>query len=140
MTPPANPPTIALVEDDLRQIKGLATLLDRTGFRTFLFASAEQFEDWLRADEPALVFLDADMPGESGLEAYVRLRDAGRLGSSVPVLFLTGFLGAEQIVAAYEAGAWDVVSKPVDPRILVAKCRSILARTGCLPAAMSAER
>lgn len=140
MTPPANPPTIALVEDDLRQIKGLATLLERTGFRTFLFASSEQFEDWLRADEPALVFLDADMPGESGLEAYVRLRDAGRLGPSIPVLFLTGFLEAAQVVTAYEAGAWDVVAKPVDPKVLLAKCRSILARTGALPGATPVKR
>ncbi|MEB3236289.1 MAG: response regulator [Candidatus Sericytochromatia bacterium] len=140
MTHPASPAAIALVEDDSRQVKGLATLLERTGFRTFLFTSSEQFENWLRANEPALVFLDADMPGESGLEAYVRLREAGRLGSSVPVLFLTGFLGADQTVAAYEAGAWDVVAKPVDPRILVAKCRSVLARTGRLPATMHAER
>ncbi|MEB3203325.1 MAG: response regulator [Candidatus Sericytochromatia bacterium] len=138
MTATAGRPTIVLVEDDPRQTRGLATSLERAGFRTCIFRAAAGLEVWLADHVADLLLLDAELPGESGPAAHVRLRAEGLLDEATPVLIVSGYMETPDVVAAYDAGVWDVIVKPIDPRILVAKCRAILVRTGRLPPASPA--
>ena len=135
MTKRTGRPTIVLVDDDPRQTRGLATSLERAGFETYTFTTAADLGEWLADHAADLLLLDAELPGESGPAAQIRLCAEGLLDEVTPVLIVSGYMETSDIVAAYEAGAWDVIVKPIDPRILIAKCRGILARTGRLPPA-----
>jgi len=117
-------PTI-LVVDDEDHIRELVTLyLSREGYRV---AQAETGEDALRALEaarPDLIVLDIMLPGKSGWEVCRYVKDAG----GPPIIMLTALDESADKVLGLELGADDYVSKPFDPRELVARVKSVLRR------------
>ena len=74
-----------------------------------------------------LVLLDLMLPGRDGVDVCRRLREA-RPG--MPILMLTARAGEDDVVRGLNAGADDYVTKPFEPRELVARVRSILRRRG----------
>ncbi len=77
------------------------------------------------ANEPTLVLLDVDMPGMDGFTVCRRLREDARF-ATVPIVMVTGHEDSAAIARAFEAGATDFVSKPVNWALLPRRLEYIL--------------
>jgi two-component system OmpR family response regulator len=119
-----------LVVDDHRDIREtLARYLAKHGFRASVADGAASARRQLAASAVDLVVLDVMMPGEDGLALCRHLREAGE----VPVILLTAMAEDTDRVVGLEMGADDYVTKPFNPRELVARIRAVLRRVRSLP-------
>lgn len=117
-------PHILVVDDDRRLRELLQRFLSESGFRVTVADSAAQAREKLQSFQFDLLVLDVMMPGESGLELTSGLRET----NPVPILMLTAMAEPENRIDGLERGADDYLSKPFEPRELVARIRSILRR------------
>jgi DNA-binding response OmpR family regulator len=119
-------PALVLLVDDEPAIVQLGRLyLERAGFRV---AGAEDGEAALRQVEtqsPSMVVLDVMLPKIDGFEVCRRLRDAG---NQVAILILTARDDDIDKIIGLELGADDYLTKPFNPRELVARVKAILRR------------
>jgi DNA-binding response OmpR family regulator len=76
------------------------------------------------------VILDLMLPGLDGLQVAERLRERWDL----PLLMLTSRADESDVLEGFEAGADDYLTKPFSPKVLVARVRAVLHRTGGAPA------
>jgi type II secretory ATPase GspE/PulE/Tfp pilus assembly ATPase PilB-like protein/ActR/RegA family two-component response regulator len=119
--------TVLLADDDAQMRRLIRTVLEREGFRVI---EANDGLDTLEAVETQpidLILLDHDMPRLTGLGVLEELR-AHVVTSSLPVIMLTARTDDTE-TQALELGAQDYLTKPVQPRSLVARVRAVLKRT-----------
>jgi len=117
---------IAVVEDD-PEIRVLVTgLLSNEGFEVAPCAHAGELDRVLQRRRVDLVLLDLMLPGEDGLSVCRRLRGAP---VETPVIMVTAKGDDIDRILGLELGADDYVSKPFNPRELVARVRAVLRRT-----------
>ncbi len=115
-----------LVVDDHRDIREtLARYLVKNGLRASSADSAAQARKMLNAAAIDLVVLDIMMPGEDGLSLCRHLVESG----GAPVILLTAMAEDTDRVVGLEIGADDYVTKPFNPRELLARIRAVLRRT-----------
>lgn len=126
---PAQEPHILVVDDHKKIRDPLAEYLERNGFRTTKAANGTQAYNALKAARIDLVVLDILMPGESGLDICRRIRET----RDIPVILLTAVTDETDRIVGLELGADDYVTKPFNPRELLARIRSILRRVNSLP-------
>ncbi len=115
---------ILVVDDDRRLRDLLQRFLTDSGFRVTTAGSAAEARDRLTSLRFDLLVLDVMMPGESGLSLTASLRET----SNVPILMLTAMAESDDRINGLERGADDYLTKPFEPRELVARIRSILRR------------
>ena len=115
-----------LIEDDRAVREGLQLALRRQGHTIHAAESGEEGLTRLRAEVPDIVVLDLMLPGIDGFEVCRRIRATG----DIPIIMLTARSDDFDIVGGLEAGADDYVVKPVQPRVLDARIRAVLRRTG----------
>jgi two-component system phosphate regulon response regulator OmpR len=120
---------ILVIDDDERLRLLLRRFLEESGFRVTDVASAGDARRLLGGIAFDLLIIDIMMPGETGLEFLTDLRK----DSEVPALFLTAMAETEHRITGLESGADDYMSKPFEPRELVLRIRSILARVAARP-------
>ncbi len=119
-----------LVVDDDREIRLLVgDYLKKNGYRVSLAADGRQMREVLAASGIDLVVLDLMLPGEDGLSLCRDLRAR----SDLPVLMLTARGEPIDRVLGLEMGADDYLTKPFEPRELLARIRNILRRVRSLP-------
>jgi two-component system alkaline phosphatase synthesis response regulator PhoP len=119
-------PETILIADDEASIRDLARLyLEKEGFRVQAAENGAQALALARSGSPALLVLDLMMPEMDGWEVCRRLRAEGNL----PILMLTARDQDIDKIVALEMGADDYLTKPFNPRELVARVRAILRRT-----------
>jgi DNA-binding response OmpR family regulator len=132
-------PTIVIVEDDGDIRTQLASYLEGEGFRVVGFDGGASLDRHLASGPaPDLIVLDWMLPGEDGLSICRRLRDGG----GPPLVMLTAKDEDIDRVLGLEMGADDYVSKPFNPRVLLARIRAVLRRAqghGLPPADAEAE-
>jgi FixJ family two-component response regulator len=117
---------IHVVDDDASFRTAIERRLKLAGYDVATYASAQQLLDSLRdAEEAGCVLLDVRIPGLSGLELQNHLID---LGSTVPIIFLTGHVDTATTVRAIKAGAEDFLTKPVSSEQLIDAIERALAR------------
>jgi two-component system OmpR family response regulator len=122
----AAPISLLLVDDEVSLREPLAEYLTRQGFAVQEAESAAAARTHLRSATPDLVLLDIMMPGEDGLSLCRHLIETRAL----PVILLTARGEATDRIVGLEIGADDYVTKPFEPRELVARIRSVLRRAG----------
>lgn len=115
---------ILIVEDDSDIAGMLVELVRSNGFEASSAASGVEMDRLLGHHEFDLIVLDAMLPGEDGFSICRRLR-ASR---SIPILMLTALREDIDRILGLELGADDYVTKPFNPRELMARVRSILRR------------
>lgn len=105
------PGTIHIVDDDASFRLALERRLKQAGYEVTTYLSAQQLLD-RRPDEskPGCILLDVRIPGLSGPELQDRMAE---LGSTLPIIFLTGYADVPTTVKAIKAGAHDFLTKPV---------------------------
>jgi two-component system alkaline phosphatase synthesis response regulator PhoP len=116
---------LILVVDDEANIIDLVTLyLERDGFRVESAADGVSALEMIRQDEPSLVVLDIMLPELDGFEVC---RQA-RMLSEIPIIMLTARDEDFDKIVGLELGADDYLTKPFNPRELVARVKAILRR------------
>jgi DNA-binding response OmpR family regulator len=114
-----------LVVDDERHIVELARMyLEQAGYRVESASDGQEALTCARHLRPALVVLDLMLPGLDGWEICRLLR----ADSDVPVIMLTARSDDVDRIVGLELGADDYVTKPFNPRELVARVRAVLRR------------
>ena len=119
-----------LVVDDHRDIRdALARYLGKHGYRVSMAENAAAARKAIEAGRIDLVVLDLMMPGEDGLSLCRHLRAKGDL----PIIMLTAMAEDTDRVVGLEMGADDYVTKPFNPRELLARIKAVLRRAHSLP-------
>jgi DNA-binding response OmpR family regulator len=129
---PPNGPKILVVEDEPDFQTVLRVLLAEEGYRVELATNGQTALDIVQTDPPDLVLLDWRLPGVDGLTVCRNLRR----WSSVPIVMVTSKTAQEDILAAFDAGADDYITKPFVGEELLARTRALLRR-GDAPARVS---
>jgi len=119
---------ILVVEDDDDIQELLEYTLQNEGYRVDVTDRGEEALELIDENRPALVVLDLMLPGLDGLEVCRRLKRQDDT-SEVPVVILTAKGEEEDIVAGFEAGADDYVTKPFSPKVLSARVAAVLRRS-----------
>lgn len=123
-------PHIAVV-DDHQEIRELVSrYLGEHGYRVSAVESAAACRRLLERSAPDLLVLDVMMPGEDGLALCRDLRATTRL----PIIFLTAVAEDTDRIIGLEMGADDYLTKPFNPRELLARVKAVLRRAQSLPA------
>jgi RNA polymerase sigma factor (sigma-70 family) len=117
MDDPMDDPIVYVVDDDLSVRQALSSVIRSVGLRVETFASAEEFVRHPRADAPACLVLDVQLPDASGLDLVHRLET---LEAPVPVVFITGHGTIPMSVRAMKAGAIEFLTKPFQEEDLLA--------------------
>jgi two-component system, OmpR family, response regulator len=119
-----------LVVDDHRDIRDLlARYLSKNGLRVSTADGAAAARQTLKGAAIDLVVLDIMMPGEDGLSLCRHLRET----TDLPVILLTAMAEETDRVVGLEIGADDYLTKPFNPRELLARIKAVLRRTHALP-------
>lgn len=121
---------LLVVDDDLDIRTLLAEQLGKAGYAVATAADGREMTRCLDREHFDLVVLDINLPGDDGLALCRNLRAR----SSLPVVLLTARGEPIDRIVGLEMGADDYVSKPFEPRELIARIRSVLRRAEALPA------
>ena len=126
--------TIVVVDDD-EHIRELASIyLSKEGFHVECATDGASAVEKVRTAHPALVVLDLMLPGMSGYDVCRAVRQE----SDVPIIMLTARNEDIDKIVGLELGADDYVTKPFNPRELVARVKAILRRAEGAPSRASA--
>ncbi|WP_275294990.1 response regulator transcription factor [Amycolatopsis sp. La24] len=128
-------PRVLLIEDDQAVRDGLRLALTYQGHTVDAVETGEEGLARLAGDPADVVVLDLMLPGMDGFEVCRRIRAAGDL----PIIMLTARNDDIDVVAGLEAGADDYVVKPAQARVLEARIRAVLRRTGGEPRSADAK-
>ncbi|MBZ9791937.1 response regulator transcription factor [Rhizobium sp. 3T7] len=102
-------PVVFIVDDDLSMREALTDLFRSMKFDAEAFESATAFLETANFNRPGCILLDVRLPGVSGLDFQMQLE---RIGSKMPIVFMTGFGDIPMSVRAMKAGAVDFLTKP----------------------------
>ncbi len=116
---------ILIVDDETHIVDLVRMYLERDGFRVDSAADGAQGLRLISEQRPALVILDLMLPEVDGLEVCRRVR----ADSDVPIVMLTARDEDVDKIVGLELGADDYLTKPFNPRELVARVKAILRRT-----------
>jgi DNA-binding response OmpR family regulator len=117
--------SILIVEDESSIASFVALYLENAGYLVRAVGKGTDALDQVSADPPALVILDLMLPDIDGIEVCRRIRKS----SDVPILMLTARDEDVDKIIGLEVGADDYMTKPFNPRELVARVKSILRRS-----------
>ena len=117
-----------LVVDDEQDILDLISYnLSKEGFKVFTAGDGIQGLETAKTCKPDLVILDIMMPGKDGFEVCRSLRQDPTF-SSTAIMFLTAKSGEIDQILGLELGADDYIQKPISPRVLLARVKTMLRR------------
>lgn len=121
-----------VVVDDHKDIRELVTrYLGEHGYRVSAAESSRAFLKLLETSAPDLVVLDIMMPGGDGLALCRELQAMGR---AMPIVFLTAMAEDTDRIIGLEMGGDDYLTKPFNPRELLARIKAVLRRAQSMPA------
>ncbi|MGX9218587.1 putative bifunctional diguanylate cyclase/phosphodiesterase [Massilia varians] len=118
---PSSPPkrgTVLVADDDPVMRMLMLEMLAQVGLDAIEAADGAAAVELARSRSPDLILMDVEMPRMDGFAACEAIRDAEADGASVPIVMVTGGDDLEAVTRAYEAGATDFVSKPINWPIL----------------------
>ncbi|MBE9096662.1 response regulator [Tychonema sp. LEGE 07203] len=118
---------VMVVDDDVHLLAALKMILQPWGFQVTTLDEPEKFWEVLETICPDLLILDVQMPGYSGIELCLAVRNDLRW-SKLPILFLTAHSESEIVRQMFVAGADDYVNKPIVEPELIARILNRLER------------
>ena len=129
-------PHILIVEDELVTRNTLKSIFEAEGYDVFEATDCAVMHQILSENDINLVIMDINLPGKNGLLLARELREQ----ADVALMFLTGRDNEVDKILGLEIGADDYITKPFNPRELLARIRAVLRRQANeLPGAPSQE-
>jgi DNA-binding response OmpR family regulator len=117
---------ILVVDDDIELLELIGFTLRQAGYLTVEAASGPEALAVFDREQPDLVILDVNLPGQNGFDVCRELRER----SAAPIMLLTVRASEEDQVHGLDLGADDYLTKPFSPRTLRARVRALLRRAG----------
>ena len=111
---------VLIVDDVPDNLSLLHDALDESGYTVLVATHGEGALQRAAQALPDVVLLDAVMPGMDGFEVARRLK-AHPATAHIPIIFMTGLTETEHVVAAFQAGGVDYVTKPIRAREVLAR-------------------
>ena len=127
---------ILVVEDEANIASFVSAYLEKAGYLVDRAVNGAEAKEKAVSCDPALILLDLNLPDMDGLEVC----RAVRATSQVPILMLTARDDDVDKIVGLEVGADDYLTKPFNPRELVARIRSILRRATAPPPVSKGRR
>lgn len=119
--------TVLVADDDSMFREMITAVLEGAGYKVLSAQDGQDGWDRLRKEGADMAVLDLNMPRKNGLE-LTRLIRASAVHKEMPVLLLTIRSLVEDQVSGYERGADDYLTKPFDPKMLIARVRVLERR------------
>jgi two-component system cell cycle response regulator len=123
-TPPRQA-AILIVDDAPSNLDGLRAMMQQQGYQTFVATSGERALEIAQRVRPDVVLLDIVLPGMDGLEVCRRLK-AHPVTALIPVIFMSARTTTDDVVAGFDIGAADYISKPLRMAEVCARVRAQL--------------
>ena len=127
---------VLLIEDEPTTARAIELMLTTEGFNVYSTDLGEEGLDLGKLYDYDIILLDLNLPDMHGYDVLKKLRVAK---VQTPVLILSGISEMDSKVRSFGFGADDYVTKPFEPRELVARIRSVLRRSGKTAANAPAE-
>lgn len=121
--------TILIVDDEKDILEFLSYNLKKNGYNVHTANNGEEGIRKALKVKPDLIILDVMMPKMDGIETCEQMRNLSEIGNPI-IIFLTARAEDYSQIAGYDAGADDYITKPIKPKILVSKVKSLLRRSG----------
>ncbi|MCF8225891.1 MAG: response regulator transcription factor [Bacteroidales bacterium] len=119
---------ILLVDDEKDILEFIGYNLSNEGFQIYTASNGEEALKIAREKLPQLVLLDVMMPGMDGIETCEEIRKIQELENTM-IAFLTARGEDYSQIAGFEAGGDDYITKPIKPKLLISKIKSLLKRS-----------
>jgi DNA-binding response OmpR family regulator len=119
---------ILVVDDDPQIVRLVRSYLEQSGFSVVTAGDGEVALHLVRSERPDLLVLDVMMPKRDGLDLTRLVRSDSNL-AHIPILLLTARIEDIDRILGLELGADDYVTKPFNPREVVARVKAILRRS-----------
>jgi two-component system alkaline phosphatase synthesis response regulator PhoP len=119
---------ILVVDDDPDLVRVIRAYLEKAGFQVLTAYDGETALHVLRHDQPALVVLDLMLPDRDGWDITRLVRTDASLAETA-IIMLTARSDDTDKIIGLELGADDYITKPFNPREVVARVRSVLRRS-----------
>ena len=127
---------ILIVDDQPEMLQLLGMAFEEQGYEIEVAQTAKTTLKKIKQGQPDLVILDIMLPGMSGVEICKLLRSDPKT-ANLPIVLLSALADVETKIAGLQAGADEYITKPVDPREMVARVVALLERTERLREASS---
>ncbi len=124
---------ILVVDDDKAIVRLVQSYLEKENMRVLTAYDGEDAMRVIRVERPDLIVLDLMLPKKDGIEVTTWLR-ADKDLAATPILMLTARVEDGDKIQGLELGADDYLTKPFNPREVVARVRAILRRAKGAPA------
>ena len=131
-------PIVVVADDDAATRNVVAKTLAHDGFTVLEACNGQEAVDTVRRSRPDVILMDVEMPGMNGYQACSDIRQM-KAGADLPVVMVTGHDDSESINRAYEAGATDFISKPINWSLIGHRLRYILRGAKNFQALMISE-
>jgi two-component system alkaline phosphatase synthesis response regulator PhoP len=119
---------ILMIEDEANIIRLVRDYLEAAGFRVLTAPDAETGFHILVREGPDLLLLDLALPDRDGWELTRQIRSDRRV-ANIPIIMLTARVEETERIIGLELGADDYITKPFNPREVVARVRAVLRRS-----------
>jgi two-component system alkaline phosphatase synthesis response regulator PhoP len=119
---------VLVVDDDREIVRLVRAYLEQAGYQVFVAHEGEAALHVIRSERPDLVVLDLMLPGRNGWDITRIIRGDPTL-SDLPIIMLTARVEDTDRILGLELGADDYITKPFNPREVVARARAVLRRT-----------
>lgn len=118
---------IVIVDDEKDILEFLRYNLEKEGYKVYTASNGIDGKEIARKVNPDLIVLDVMMPGIDGIELCNELRELPEFKDTL-IIFLSARAEDYSQIAGFEVGADDYITKPVSPRVLIARIKALLKR------------
>jgi len=118
---------VLIVDDDVETLRLVGLMLERQGYQITASDNGERAINKARSDRPDLILLDVMMPDMSGYDVAKALRST-EATANIPIIMFTAKSQVDDKVEGLESGADAYLTKPTQPRELLAQVKALLAR------------
>jgi two-component system alkaline phosphatase synthesis response regulator PhoP len=123
---------ILVVDDDREVVRLIRAYLEQAGFEVLAAYDGDTAVHVIRRERPDLLLLDLMLPGKDGWEITRLVRNDAAL-AHIPIIMLTARVDDTDKIVGLELGADDYVTKPYNPREVVARVRARLRQPDVAP-------
>jgi DNA-binding NtrC family response regulator len=107
---------VLVVDDDRRMVKTISDILEVKGYEALEAYTGEDAVEKVRSARPDCVLMDIKMPDINGVEALKMIRE---ISPKIPVVLMSAYPTADQIMEAKDHGACTVLTKPIDIQMVL---------------------